>query len=158
MKKVVIFTLFFISLLWSEGIYDQGRIKPFDSFSRDILFSFNGKSSFQGLSAKELILKIIQDPASTNEFELFKINRAEVAELLHLDSKKRYHSYSNLKSSRFLLEQYNERKDDHPVTLELKKLYREMRSYESLAHALDYKRPLIQIDSDSLKSELGLES
>ena len=56
MKKVVLFTLLLISLLYSEGIYDQGRIKPFDSFSRDVLYHFNGKTSFQEFSAKELVL------------------------------------------------------------------------------------------------------
>jgi hypothetical protein len=85
MRKVVLFTLLLISLLYSEGIYSQGRIKPFDSFSREVLYHFNGKTSFQELSAKELVLKIIQDPASTEDFELFKINRAEIAALLHLD-------------------------------------------------------------------------
>lgn len=157
MRKVVLFTLLLISLLYSEGIYSQGRIKPFDSFSREVLYHFNGKTSFQEFSAKELVLKIIQDPASTEDFELFKINRAEIAALLHLDSKKRYHSYSSLKKSELLLQQYNEREDKHPITLELKEIYKNKRLYESLAHALDYKRPWIQIETDSLKSELGLD-
>lgn len=157
MRKSFLFILIFISLLWSEGIYDQQRIKPFDSFCREILFDFNGKTTFQGLSATELILKIIQEPSSTAHFDLFKINRAEVAELLHLDSKKRYHSYSDLQSNSFLLDEYNERQDNHPVTQELKNLFKQKHIYESLIHALDYKRPLIEISSDSLKREMGLE-
>lgn len=145
------------SSLFAEGIFDQGRLKPFDSFARDVLYHWNGKSTFEKKAASEIVLKVIQEPAATTGWALFKINRADVAELLHLDSKKRYHSYFELKPSLSLLEQYYEREDSHPISLELKKLFEGVRYYESLTRALDYKRPIIELTSDSLKAALGLD-
>ena len=157
MKNWWFLIMIMTSAIFAEGIFDQGRLKPFDSFARDVLYHWNGKSSFKKNTASEVVLKVIQEPANTEDWELFKINRADAAELLHLDSKKRYHSYLELKQSLFLLEQYYTREDSHPISLELKRLFEGVRYYELLSHALDYKRPIIELTSDSLKAALALD-
>ncbi|MFA6343063.1 MAG: hypothetical protein WCX75_09410, partial [Fibrobacteraceae bacterium] len=141
MMRRILFSILLcvVSLQAQEAIYHGGRIKPMDTFARDALSIMAGKTSLQGVSAKEWIFSMVNHPETTDTVPFFKVNRADVAELLHLDSRERYHSFVDFRTTRSLLQQYAERTDTHPVTLEMKRLDEALSIYESLRSAKDYE-------------------
>jgi len=158
MKLILFFVLLCVfSLQAQEAIYHGGRIKPMDTFARDALSIMAGKTSLQGVSAKEWIFSMVNHPETTDTVPFFKVNRADVAELLHLDSRERYHSFVDFRTTRSLLQQYAERTDTHPVTLEMKRLDEALSIYESLRSTKDYERPLFEIQDSTRLQILGVD-
>lgn len=121
-------------------IYSDGRIKPMDSFARNALYQMSGKTSVGGIGASGWVERIVLHAPGTDAAPLFRVNRAEVNALLHLDPAVRYHAYKEIVPARGLLEEYAERTDAHPVTVEMRHLSDAVTLYEQLWGAEDYKR------------------
>ncbi len=157
-RPLLLFVLLCVfSLQAQDAIYHGGRIKPMDTFARDALSIMAEKTSLQGVSAKEWIFSMVNHPETTDTVPFFKVNRADVAELLHLDSRERYHSFVDFRTTRSLLQQYAERTDTHPVTLEMIRLDEALSLYESLRSAKDYERPLFEIQDSTCLQILGVD-
>lgn len=67
----------------------DGRIKPFDTFSREMLEIVYGKGSFEGRKAHEIILTWMLSPTAWENKELFEVRNHEVLKALGLDSNRK---------------------------------------------------------------------
>ncbi len=120
----------------------DSAVRPFDSFARDFLDDLSGKTTYKcreadacegKLSAREVALLLINAPEQAQHLALFKVLRGDVSEALHLPSEKRYVSFAELNAVRDMLQLYASRNDEHPATLEMKRLYSNVRLYESVS-------------------------
>ncbi len=117
-------------------------VRPFDSFARGFLDDLSGKTTYKcreadacegKLSAREVALLLINAPENAQHLALFKVLRGDVSEALHLPPEKRYVSFAELNAGRDMLQLYASRNDEHPATLEMKRLYSNVRLYESVS-------------------------
>ena len=76
----------------------DGRIKPFDTFSREMLEIVYGKGSFEGRKAHEIILTWMLSPTAWENKELFEVRNHEVLKALGLDSNRKRFKKSNRSS------------------------------------------------------------
>ena len=125
----------------------DSAIRPFDSFARGFLDDLSGRMTFKcgeapyckrqdlrKLSAGDVVRLILNNPEEAKNLALFKVLRSDVLEALRLPSDSRYVSYAELAPSRDLLELYASRNDNHPATVEMKRLYSNVLQYESVAN------------------------
>jgi ABC-type transport system involved in cytochrome c biogenesis permease subunit len=120
----------------------DSAVRPFDSFARGFLDDLSGKTTYKcreadacegKLSAREVALLLINAPEQAQHLALFKVLRGDVSEALHLPPEKRYVSFAELNAERDMLQLYASRNDEHPATLEMKRLYSNVRLYESVS-------------------------
>lgn len=120
----------------------DSAVRPFDSFARGFLDDLSGKTTYKcreadacegKLSAREVALLLVNAPENAQHLALFKVLRGDVSEALQLPLEKRYVSYAELNVVRDMLQLYASRNDEHPATLEMKRLYSNMRLYESVS-------------------------
>ena len=120
----------------------DSAVRPFDSFARGFLDDLSGKTTYKcreadacegKLSAREVALLLVNAPEQAQHLALFKVLRGDVSEALHLPPEKRYVSFAELNAVRDMLQLYASRNDEHPATLEMKRLYSNVRLYESVS-------------------------
>ena len=120
----------------------DSAVRPFDSFARGFLDDLSGKTTYKcreadacegKLSAREVALLLVNAPENAQHLALFKVLRGDVSEALHLPPEKRYVSFAELNAGRDMLKLYASRNDEHPATLEMKRLYSNVRLYESVS-------------------------
>ena len=120
----------------------DSAVLPFDSFARGFLDDLSGKTTYKcreadacegKLSAREVALLLVNAPEKAQHLALFKVLRGDVSEALQLPLEKRYVSYAELNAVRDMLQLYASRNDEHPATLEMKRLYSNVRLYESVS-------------------------
>ena len=120
----------------------DSAVRPFDSFARGFLDDLSGKTTYKcreadacegKLSAREVALLLVNAPESAQHLALFKVLRGDVSEALQLPLEKRYVSYAELNAGRDMLQLYASRNDEHPATLEMKRLCSNVRLYESVS-------------------------
>ncbi|HNQ92903.1 MAG TPA: cytochrome c biogenesis protein CcsA [Alphaproteobacteria bacterium] len=70
-------------------ILHDGRIKPLDTFARNELIRFSGKSTFEGQSAVNWLAETIFDPVASVRQNIFKIENGNVRHLLGLEERKK---------------------------------------------------------------------
>ena len=119
----------------------DGVMRPFDSFARGFLDDLSGRVTYKcqegdpctgKIPAVEIVRQAVLTPEKTHAYAMFKVLRGDVSEALHLPPDSRYVSYVDLALSRDLLDFYASRNDDHPATAEMKRLYGNVRLYESV--------------------------
>ncbi len=78
-------------------IMDQGRIKPIDTYARNLLLQFSGRRSFGRKPAVEWLARLLFAPQMTFGNKVFLINNPQIPMALGIepDSKRRY-SYAQL--------------------------------------------------------------
>lgn len=76
--------------LRSLPVQDAGRLKPFDSFSRELLEIVYGKKTLEGREAYEVVLTWLLSPQAWQAKELFEVRNHEVLKGLGLDPQRRY--------------------------------------------------------------------
>src|SRR5438045_2364164 len=69
-------------------VQSGGRIKPLDSFARDIVLFQVGSTSYQGWDPVDLLFSWISDPQAWVTREFVKIGREDVRRQLGLDEKR----------------------------------------------------------------------
>lgn len=77
----------------------DGRVKPFDSFAREMLSLVYGKQKYESRDAYEIILTWMLAPQTWQTKELFEVRNFEVLTRLGLDTHKRYYKGDELFSS-----------------------------------------------------------
>ena len=121
----------------------DGVVRPFDSFARGFLDDLSGRVTYRcregdsctgKIPAVEIVRQAVLTPEKTHAYAMFKVLRGDVSEALHLPPDSRYVSYVDLALSRDLLDFYASRNDDHPATAEMKRLYANVRLYESVVN------------------------
>lgn len=139
----------------------DGVVRPFDSFARGFLDDLSGRVTYKcregdsctgKISAAEVVRQAVLIPEKTHAYALFKVLRGDVSEALHLPSDSRYVSYVDLALSRDLLDFYASRNDDHPATAEMKRLYANVRLYESVVN-----RSAFSVADEDVNFRLSLE-
>ena len=83
----------------SLPIQHQGRVKPFDTFSREILKAVYGKETYKNRSAGEVILSWILVPDFWEQTEFVLIENDKIKKSLDLPLKSKHFRPSELKSS-----------------------------------------------------------
>lgn len=71
-------------------VQSDGRVKPFDSFAREMLELVYGKQKYEGREAYEIIFTWMLAPQAWSSKELFEVRNHEVLKNLGLDTAKRY--------------------------------------------------------------------
>lgn len=85
-------------------VQDSGRIKPFDSFAKEMLEIVYGKSKYEGRQAHEIILTWMLSPTAWQTRKIFEVRNFEVLEAMKLSKEQRYFSSDELFSNdRFVL-------------------------------------------------------
>ena len=139
----------------------DGVVRPFDSFARGFLDDLSGRVTYKcrendsctgKISAAEIVRQAVLTPEKTHAYALFKVLRGDVSEALHLPPDSRYVSYVDLALSRDLLDFYASRNDDHPATAEMKRLYANVRLYESVVN-----RSAFSVAGEDANFRLSLE-
>ena len=139
----------------------DGAVRPFDSFARGFLDDLSGRVTYKcregdsctgKISAAEIVRQAVLTPEKAHAYALFKVFRGDVSEALHLPSDSRYVSYVDLALSRDLLDFYASRNDDHPATAEMKRLYGNVRLYESVVN-----HSAFSVAGEDVKFRLSLE-
>ena len=139
----------------------DGVVRPFDSFARGFLDDLSGRVTYKcrendscmgKISAAEIVRQAVLTPEKAHAYALFKVFRGDVSEALHLPSDSRYVSYVDLALSRDLLDFYASRNDDHPATAEMKRLYGNIRLYESVVN-----HSAFSVAGEDVKFRLSLE-
>lgn len=115
--------------------------RPYDSFARGVLDDFSGRVTYKCLPtdackgkmpAWKVVDEIRFNYNYVNDRRLFKVLRADVQHALNIPESDRYVSYNQLKKYRNELEVYASRKDDHPATLEMQRLLKNVQLYEAI--------------------------
>ncbi len=81
------------------AVQDGGRLKPFDSFSRETLRLIYGKEKYEGRPAYEILYTWILQPDLWKDKEIFEITHADVKRGLHLEVTKKYFSLNEVMGS-----------------------------------------------------------
>jgi len=71
-------------------VQDAGRIKPYDTFSRETLELVYGKPEYEGRGAPEIILTWMLSPTAWQNKKIFEVRNHEVLKALHLPETQRY--------------------------------------------------------------------
>lgn len=100
MKKfliVVLMSVFGVGALAAPGdnlkslpVQDGGRIKPYDSFAREMLEMVYGKTKFEGRAATEIVLTWMLSPQAWENKKIFEVRNHEVLKALNLPTDQRY--------------------------------------------------------------------
>ena len=112
----------------------ESSVRPFDSFARGFLDDLSGHVKYKKLSAMNVVRQILLSPDVARNHDIFKVLRSDVSEILHLPLQKRYVSYAELAPLKDVLKLYASRNDDHPATIEMRRIYSNVLLYESVAN------------------------
>lgn len=109
MRRLQVILILLISLLVYKGAFaasgdalsylpvqDAGRIKPYDSFSKEMLEIVYGKSTFEGRGASEIIFTWMLSPTAWQGKKIFEVRNHEVLKALGLPADQRYFSGEEL--------------------------------------------------------------
>jgi cytochrome c-type biogenesis protein CcsB len=116
MRRLQFILLLLLSLLVYKGAFaapgeglrylpvqDAGRVKPYDTFSKEVLEIVYGKPSFEGRGAPEIIFTWMLSPTSWQDKKIFEVRNHEVLKALKLSVDQRYFTGDELfANERFL--------------------------------------------------------
>lgn len=80
-------------------VQDGGRIKPYDSFAREMLEIVYGKTTFEKRSATEIVLTWMLSPQAWQGKKIFEVRNHQVLEAMGLPKDQRYFSGEELFAS-----------------------------------------------------------
>ncbi len=87
-------------LLKSIPVLDNGRLKPFDTYSRHVLLQLSGKDTVNGQGATTWMAKLLFAPDSIRNDAVFLINNPEIPLALGIEADKhRRYSFNQLQKS-----------------------------------------------------------
>jgi ABC-type transport system involved in cytochrome c biogenesis permease subunit len=102
MKRLQIILLLLLSLMVCSAfaapgealrylpVQNSGRIKPYDTFAKEMLEIVYGKPSFEGRGATEIILTWMLSPTAWENKKIFEVRNHEVLKALKLPLEQRY--------------------------------------------------------------------
>ena len=85
-------------------VQSGGRVKPLDSFAREIVLFETGSRSFQGWDPVDLLLSWLAYPQAWQNTQFIKIDRVDVRRQLGLEEKRKFFSPTELFSNFALLQ------------------------------------------------------
>jgi len=145
-------------------VQHQGRVKPFDTFARAHLLLFRGKSTADELSARAWLAELLLFPRQAYDRKVFLIRNDEVLQAFSLE-KDDDHVYSfmeiidGVEANSAMLTGLlgKEDKERSRAEKQLVELYQKAMLYLDLSRSLTGLKPLVNLGSERLARELGLE-
>ncbi|MFC1585783.1 cytochrome c biogenesis protein [Fibrobacterota bacterium] len=147
------------------AVLHKGRIKPLDTFARNALLQYSGKSSYKREPAVSWFARLVFTPDESGEDKVFMVNDMQVIEAmgLSLETSRRF-SYKQLEGGLEKLRELSisiqkiEEKKRTRVQAEMIRLYHNIRSYTSLASCFQFAIPnsSFVVKDSALVKELGL--
>lgn len=102
LRTLFLSSIFFLSALTAQAsleilpVQDGGRIKPYDSFAREMLSLLYGRETYKGRPATEVVLSWLLIPQEWSETEFILVRHSGLREAMNLDSKRLYYKPSEL--------------------------------------------------------------
>jgi len=172
-KKILMILFFSLSLFGDSltfkelPIQEDGRIKPIDSYARNQLLRFYGKSSLKIDSKKSAIdwlEDVFSDAENSIKVPIFNIRNPEVAISLGIE-KKDNHKYSfidiinGLRENQNLLESLKSKTTDEQTLVEKQiiEVYQNVIFFDEIAHSMYCFLPIIEIEDATLQDYMGLD-
>ncbi|MFH0909301.1 MAG: cytochrome c biogenesis protein CcsA [bacterium] len=146
-------------------VLQNGRVMPIDTYARNVLLGFSGRSTFNRQPASRWLARVLFAPETTRDDVIFLVNNPEVVEALGLSATGRgRYSYAQLESELAELTRlaraafHLEEEARSPVENEVMRLYSNLSLYNRLSEALDFAlpRPDFQIKDQDLRRDLDL--
>ncbi|OED37745.1 hypothetical protein AB834_01370 [PVC group bacterium (ex Bugula neritina AB1)] len=76
--------------VWGRSpVLEEGRLKPLDSFARNKLLQFSGKSKYGDMSASEWLLRVVTLSESMNDALIFQIDNPQLVSSLGIRPRQR---------------------------------------------------------------------
>ncbi|HUU06137.1 MAG TPA: cytochrome c biogenesis protein CcsA [Patescibacteria group bacterium] len=130
------------------AVLEQGRKKPLDTYARNLLKQFSGRSTLNGMDACAWLARVLFVPDETLEDKLFLINQPDVLAALGMegDGRGRF-SYAQLRPGLARLHElafrYTEQDEASGgrVENEIIRLFYNVSAFNSLLHAFHFARP-----------------
>ncbi len=155
-----------VALFRTLPVQEAGRVKPLDTYASFKLLKFRGRRSCPGLSGKSLspmewLMDCLFRPESAKQYNMFRVDNAEVIVAIGVPAKKKrdYYSYNELLPGRAKLLELGhlymrkEDKDRSVVESELLNLAMNLREFEEITAFPDFVRhPLPLGDSATLSA------
>lgn len=147
-------------------VMEAGRIKPLDSYARNILLQFSGRTSYQKESALKWFTRFLINPYSTRDDAIFLINHPEVLNALELKlPEKRRYSLTELEPGLANLSKLIqdidkiEPKKRNTVEAEIYRVFQNISLYINHFPSLRYLEPApdLVINDSILAKQLGLQ-
>ncbi|MNJ98569.1 Cytochrome c biogenesis protein CcsA [compost metagenome] len=82
--------------LKSLPVQDGGRIKPYDSFAKEMLEIVYGKSKYEGRGATEIVMTWMLSPQAWADKQIFEVRNHQILNTLKLPTSQRYFSGDEL--------------------------------------------------------------
>ena len=137
-----------LSVLESFAILQDGRVKPLDTFARNILIQFSGHSTFNRQPALHWLARLLLAPETTRDDKIFLINNPEILTALGVEpEKKRRYNFNQLeKGYPKLLELAQavngiEQKKRTPAENEILRVEENLRLYAKLSQNFSFVFP-----------------
>jgi len=73
-----------------------GRVKPFDTFARELLVDLSGKDSWEGHAATSVVLSMFADGDTWKQTPLLKVQHLELKERFSLGRERKFFSFQEL--------------------------------------------------------------
>ena len=73
----------------------DGRIKPLDTFSNELLLKLAKKSKLDGIDSNQIILGMITSPREWQNVKMIKVTHSKIKKILGLDKKESHASFAN---------------------------------------------------------------
>ena len=172
-NKIFIFILL-CSYLFSDFTYkdlpiqQSGRIKPLDTFARNHLLQFYGKSKIkenqsENIEAIDWLYLILLNPEEEMERPIFNIRNPEVSFSLGLEKNDK-HKYSfkeiiqGFQENQQLLESLKIKEEEEQTLVEKQviEIYKNILIYDEITHSIYCFLPLIEISNDVNKEFMGV--
>ncbi len=148
-------------------VVEQGRLKPIDTYAKNLALKFSGRSQVNGKDAIYWLAELLFNPQETYKTKIFLINNPELVEALGInpDAHRRY-SFSSLEPSLDKLHQYaakalaKEEKDRAPLEKEFVRVFNNFHCYIQLINSLQFTLPSADflVENETTLSKLSLKA
>lgn len=149
------------------AILEEGRVKPLDTYARNVLLQFSGRRSFEKKPAIQWLARLLFAPETTRNDRIFLINNPEIAQALSVESEKeRRYSFDQLEKNYPKLVELAqaagkiEEKERGVVDAEILRVHKNLELYAKLSQNFLFAFPHqdFTIDSPQLKTALEIPS
>ena len=156
-----------LSQLAGLPVLENGRVKPLDSYARNTLLRFSGRTSYQGLSGLQWLARVVFTPNEAYDDQVFLVDNPEVLDAIGVDSTRGRGRYSlnqltgGIGSLADLAAEASGIEADRRtlVERELIRLFNALVDLSSLMQSMAFTGPredAFQIDDAELAQQLGL--
>ncbi len=137
-----------VKALEAAPVLHEGRLKPLITYARHLLLQFSGRTTYQKLSAMQVMAKILFAPETAGELRIFLINNPEVAEALGVaPEKNRRYTFAQLEKSLPKLQELSEKANAVPdekrdlVQKEILRVFANLVEFVNLTRTFSFALP-----------------